>query len=193
MTRNLRKFAQIGFTLVELLIVVVILAILAVIVILQFSSSANDAREAALDVNLRTLRTAIDLYKGQHGVFPGAVTALSAACAPGTTGTGTAAGGAGTTASQALIDQLALYSNAAGGTCNVNTGQAFSLGPYLRGGIPNDPITSTGALAGAIITTADGSPIAATGAGGWSYDSLSGQIIMNSAALDSNLSAYSTH
>jgi prepilin-type N-terminal cleavage/methylation domain-containing protein len=191
---TLRKFAQTGFTLMELLIVVVILAILAAIVMPQFSSSGIDAREAALDTNLGVLRTAIQLYRGQHGVYPGAVTAVSAACAPGTTGTGIAAGGAGTTASQAFIDQLVLFSNAAGGTCDVNTGLAFNLGPYLRGGIPNDPITGLGSAVANITTTAAGTALAAGGtAGGWLYDTVSGQIVMNSNALDSRNNAYWTH
>ena len=78
-TSKTLKFAQRGFTLVELLIVVIILAILAAIVIPQFSSSTTDANEAALDSNLNALRSAIELYKAQHnGVYPGAVAATAA-------------------------------------------------------------------------------------------------------------------
>ena len=184
-----------GFTLVELLIVVIILAILAAIIIPQFANSAVSAREAALDSNLATMRSSIELYRVQHNVYPGAVTAAgSATCAPGTPGTGT--GGAGDTGSQALIDQLSMFSNAAGETCSVNTGALFRFGPYLRRGIPNDPIGGTvGSLNTGIVTTAAATPIGAPAAatGGWAYDTASGQILMNSNAAGINGAAYSTH
>jgi general secretion pathway protein G len=193
MLTSLRKSAHAGFTLVELLIVVIILAILAAIVIPQFANSNVEARESALDANLAAMRAAIELYRAQHNVYPGAVTAASAACAPGTPGTGIATGGAGATASQALIDQMGLLSNQAGGTCNVNTGGIFRFGPYLRRGIPNEPINNLGSANTAIVTTAVGTPIVAGTAGGWAYDTVSGQIIMNSTAVDSRNVAYSTH
>src|SRR5450759_1499239 len=98
MHSTLRKFAQAGFTLVELLIVVIILAILAAIVIPQFSSSTKDAQESALDANLSALRSAIELYKVQHTSYPGAVT--SGGGCSGTTGTALA----GT--AQAWVDHL---------------------------------------------------------------------------------------
>ena len=61
-----------GFTLVELLIVVIILSILAAIVIPQFASSTSDAKYSALDTNLATVRSSIELYYQQHGTYPGA-------------------------------------------------------------------------------------------------------------------------
>ena len=62
-----------GFTLVELLIVVIILAILAAVAIPQFSSSTDEAKLSALDSSLSSLRSAVDLYKQQHGHYPGTV------------------------------------------------------------------------------------------------------------------------
>jgi len=174
---------QRGFTLIELLIVVIILAILAAILIPQVSSSTVDAQEAALDSNLNGLRSAIELYQVQHnGNYPGEAVPAAVACSVGAAGVG-----AINTAS-AVIEQLTMYSNAAGATC---TGPAAltPLGPYVRK-IPADPINN--------LTTLDvktaGTPLApAAATGGWAYDTQTGQIVMNSNALDSDSRAYSAH
>ena len=196
MNSTLRKCAQAGFTLVELLIVVIILAILAAIVIPQFSSSTADAQESALDSNLAALRSAIELYKVQHGVYPGAnvSTVGATACTGGTSG-----GGAVNTA-QAWADQLLLVSDATGHTCNLTIND-YRFGPYIRKGIPPDPITGTGGnLAGAVVAgvavQTTGLPLApAAATGGWIFDTRSGQIVMNSNALDTRNPArpYSAH
>ena len=59
-----------GFTLVELLVVAVILTILASIVVPQFTTSTDDARSAALNATLARMRSAIDLYRSQHAMYP---------------------------------------------------------------------------------------------------------------------------
>lgn len=56
-----------GFTLVEVLLVIVILGILASIVVPQYSSGAQEARQASLRQQLHNIRTAIDLFKIEHG------------------------------------------------------------------------------------------------------------------------------
>ena len=176
-----------GFTLVELLIVVIILAILAAIVIPQFSGATVDAKEAALDSNLAALRSAIELYRVQHNnTYP----AVSASSGLTTCNTGLAAGSGAAGSVQALRDQLSQNSNAAGQTCNgpdANT----PLGPYLRKGIPAEPITGSTA----IVIETGGLPLVPTAAtGGWVYDSKTGQIVMNSNTVDSKkVVAYSTH
>src|SRR5437879_4514211 len=105
---------QAGFTLVELLIVVIIVAILAAIVVPQFTSATRDAQEAALDANLAAMRSAIELFRGQHsgGVYPAGVAASGGTCPTG----GTASTAAIRTA-QAFLHQLPLVHNRIGPAC----------------------------------------------------------------------------
>jgi type II secretion system protein G len=195
MNSTLRKFAQAGFTLVELLIVVIILAILAAIVIPQFSSSTTDAQESALDANLSSLRSSIELYKVQHTAYPGgtASSGVAAIACTGTVGTGAI------NTNQAWVDHLLLASDAAGNTCTLGDPITFKFGPYVRKGIPADPITQKGAVVADIVATSTGAALApAAATGGWAVDTKSGQIVMNSNGHDSKWTAasptlYSTH
>lgn len=186
-TLRVRRRLQQGFTLVELLIVVIILAILAAIVIPQFSGATTDTKEAALDSNLGGVRNAIELYKAQHTTYPGGVATTGGSCAA-TKGTGAV------NSAQAFIDHLLMYSDASGNTCSVGDTTTFKYGPYIRKAVPADPITGKGAVAGDIVVTSTGTPIApAAATGGWAYDTKSGQIVMNSNGTDSKGAAYSTH
>jgi len=184
MQRSHSARRQAGFTLVELLIVAIILAILAAIIIPQFASTTVDAQESALRANVSGLRSAIDLYRQQHGSYPGVNAASGGACT-GTAGTGVA----GT--QLALQDQLTRYSNTAGQTCSVaDVGYAF--GPYLREDIlPDNPISGSGVFA--IVNTGN-LEMAADGANlGWKYDTTAGKLIVNDTNLDSQGIAYSTY
>jgi general secretion pathway protein G len=187
MYSTLRKFTQAGFTLVELLIVVVILAILAAIVIPQFSSSTTDAREAALDSNLGTLRSAIELFHAQHGFYPAARDAAKGSTCATSGGASTSTVGL----SQALIDHLTLFSDKDGATCDA-TSPALRFGPYIRRSFPVNTVTSIGADKTEIALQTTGAPIVgviagtpAATAGGWAYDNKSGQLVANSITPDS--------
>ncbi len=189
---------QSGFTLVELLIVAIILAILAAIVVPQFASSTDSARDSALRSNLSGIRSAIDLYNQQHAnTFPGAVTAVPAACAGGTAGTGAADDPA------AFENQLKYYTNANGQACSIADTPAggpvdFPFGPYISGDIPDNPVTqdstiavvTTGNLAMIGVGTSAASP---STAGGWRYDTTSGKFIVDDTALDGNGIAYDAY
>jgi len=120
----------------------------------------------------------------QHsGKYPGVVAATGATCTVGTAGTGAI------NTQQAIIDQLTKYSSITGTTCS-GADPTTLLGPYVRKGIPADPITNIATIA---VATA-GIPLApAAATGGWSYDVVTGQIVMNSNALDSKGKAYSAH
>jgi len=179
--RPSRRRAARGFTLIELLIVVIILAILAAIVVPQFSNSTLDAKESTLGANLSAMRSAMELYKIQHnGAYPGAnASGAGTGCAAGTKGTGTAA------SAQAFIDQLTAASDEAGNTCTV-ADTTYKYGPYVRKGIPNEPINNLGSAAGDIAVQSTGAPILPTvTTGGWIIDTKSGEIVMNSTANDS--------
>lgn len=65
------KCRKTGFTLVEILIVVVILGILAAIVVPQFTSASNEAIKGALQSQLQTINTQIELFRvREQGDFP---------------------------------------------------------------------------------------------------------------------------
>lgn len=175
-----------GFTLVELLIVAIILAILAAIIVPQFASTTTDATESALRANVTGMRSAIDLYRQQHGEYPGVVTAVPAA--PLVCG-GTA--GAGTGGDQATLQsQLTLYSNRNGMSCSA-AGTDFPFGPYIQeDALPVNPITDDGTVD--IVTDGDLVMTPATGAG-WQYDTITGKFIVDDDTLDSQGVAYSTY
>jgi len=174
MTNFLRLRAARGFTLIELLIVVIIIAILAAIAIPQFSSSSSDAQESALDANLATVRSSIELYRVQHAnIYPGVNTSIgTSACTGGAVGTGAAA------SSAAVSDQLTAYSNSTGGTCTVRVGD-YQFGPYVRA-IPAEPISNSNT----ILASAAVLPVTAAGPGGWAYSTLTGQFGANNTAKD---------
>ena len=85
-----RTQGELGFTLIELIIVVVILGILAALAIPQFTTSTQDANESTLKADLAILRNSVNLYYHEHNqTWPGAVqtdgsgTATAAADNPG--------------------------------------------------------------------------------------------------------------
>jgi len=173
MTTTVRHYAAKGFTLIELLIVVIIIAILAAIAIPQFSNTSNDAQEAALDANLATVRSAIELYRVQHNNrYPSvAVSSGSETCTGGTAGTGAV------NTELAFREQLTNFSNQAGQTCSV-AAPGFIYGPYLRA-LPNEPISSSNAIA--IVTAANAAePSAVTP--GWRFNNVTGKFQANSNA-----------
>lgn len=155
-----------GFALVELLIVVITLAILAAIVLPQFVASTDDARIAALDSNLRSLRSAIALYNEQHGEYPGA------------NGDGT--NPANTEA--AFVAQLTTFTDS-DGDASATRDATHIYAPYLtRPSLPPDPVLSVATVE---VVNAGSLPLVATGtSGGWKFDTVTGQIVMNHTSYD---------
>ena len=163
---------------VELLVVIIIIGILAAVAIPQFGDASSDAKIAALDQNLASVRSAIELYYAQHnGEYPGLIKmhAVKAAWAPQ----------AHPDAATAFVQQLTMYSTSGGYTC-AEKNVLYPYGPYLRSDIPANPLpaaTAAGA-ASAVNVTADTTPLSADNSPttGWKASSATGQFIANNSA-----------
>ena len=144
-----------AFTLVEILIVVIILGILAAIVIPQFTEASNDARESALQSDLQTMRSQLELYKVQHlENYPQQIVGSD---------------------STKVIAQLTSRTNAAGVVGTDAT--AFPFGPYLQQ-FPSNSFVSDAAKAG-IITFGTADPAPGDAASGWSINTSTGKCSAN--------------
>ena len=62
-----RPARNMGFSLIEILIVVVLIGMLAMIVVPEMLHSSEEARNSTLAGNIRAVRAQIEVYKMQHG------------------------------------------------------------------------------------------------------------------------------
>ncbi len=139
-----------GFSLVELMIVVAVLGILAAIVVPQFQSYTTQAKEASAKSDLRTLRSAIELYTVQHNGVPPGYPNGDVTAAP---------------VEQIFIWQLTMASNKSGQTANPGTA-GFGLGPYVKA-FPKNPFNNLGLVK--MVGNSEGFPASATGDFGYIY------------------------
>ncbi len=64
------KTSQLGFTIVELLVVIVVIAILAAISFVAYSGISRRATEAVLQADLSNASKQIKLYQAEYGLYP---------------------------------------------------------------------------------------------------------------------------
>jgi general secretion pathway protein G len=144
-----------GFTLVEILIVVIILGILAAIVIPQFTEASNDARISALQSDLQTCRSQLELYKVQHlENYPQAIVGSD---------------------STKVIAQLTSKTNSAGVVGTDPT--LFPYGPYLQQ-FPSNSFVSDTTKSG-ILTFGTADPAPGDGTSGWYINTSTGKFSAN--------------
>jgi prepilin-type N-terminal cleavage/methylation domain-containing protein len=160
-----------AFTLVELVVAIVILGLLAAMAIPRLSRGAVDGDEAELRSSLSVLRTAIELYYHDHGVYPGREPAGSAAAEPGT--------------AAAFVRQLTRYTDAAG-RVSATPGGSFCYGPYLRQGVPPCPVAPRSPSGGVWLVSGSAIPAYSEAAGnaGWVYNCDTGYVAANSPGVD---------
>lgn len=136
-------------TVMNAMILAIIVAILGATAIPVIEMTSRQAKTSALLQNLATLRSQIELYKLDHYNCPPVLY-------------------------EGGLPQLIRATNAVG---NVGVaGSEYPYGPYLRTGIPVNPITDR-----SIITPTDTfPPTAPSGNGGWLYHQRTGQITADS-------------
>lgn len=132
-------------TLIDALILGLLMTILFAAGKPLFDAAQEEARIAALRQDLHTMRSQIELYKAEHDGQP-------------------------PTVHDGTFPQLIRPTNAQG--VPGEAGSRFPFGPYLRGGVPVNPMTGRSVVA----TTPSFPPDGPTGGGGWIYHPPTGQI-----------------
>ncbi len=59
-----------GFTLIELLVVITIIGVLAGIVVVAFEGRTDEAKVAAVDADFASLKSAMNMFRIDHGRWP---------------------------------------------------------------------------------------------------------------------------
>ncbi len=70
MGKNTRRVSQLGFTLIEIMVVVAIIAILGATVVPLIMDRPNEARVVRANGDIATLGAALDLYKLDNFTYP---------------------------------------------------------------------------------------------------------------------------
>jgi general secretion pathway protein G len=150
------KVHRSAFTLIEVLIVVIIMALLAATIIPQFSSSTTDAKKSALNFNLHTMRSQIDVYKVHHN---------------------------GTAPKQSTFADQMTKKTDIDGTVNAATGK---YGPYFQGVVPQNPYNNSNAIFKYTASPTGTPPTGSgdSGASGWQYDEADGSFYPNHTGYD---------
>lgn len=132
----------------DVLVVFTIMVLLAAIVVPRLDTGERGGSTAAVSLRLMQLRTAIDTYWTQHDGFPGPD-------------------------ADAVRTQLTRRTDRAG---RPGDGTEHALGPYLRHGIPDNPLTGDDSVA--VVPSMPNQP---DGASAWLYCPASGEVRCNVA------------
>jgi len=81
------KYANRGFTLIELMVVIIILGILAMYVAPKIMSRPGEARQVKARLDIQNLENALKLYKLDNGIYPTTEQGLQALVEQPETGT----------------------------------------------------------------------------------------------------------
>jgi general secretion pathway protein G len=173
---NLARYWQgtLGFSLIEILVVVVILGVLGAIVLPKFSDASNVTRENTLKDDLRFVRTQIIVFKAQHGNT-----------APGYPG-------GMTTATPTQRDFLLQTTGFTDEFCNIvdqSTLPPMRLGPYFKK-MPVNPLNGLGTILIVPNSTAMPPPGLPNNSTGWIYKPQTLELIPNTPGNDSEGTPY---
>ena len=80
------RYAEFGFTLIEIMVVIIILGILASYVAVRLTGQTEEARRTQAIVQIEGIETALELYKLDNGTYPSTEQGLQALVEPPTTG-----------------------------------------------------------------------------------------------------------
>jgi prepilin-type N-terminal cleavage/methylation domain-containing protein len=140
-----------GFTLIEILIVVVIMVVLAAAVIPKFASTTEDSKRAALEYNMKVMRSQIQTYEAHHfGELP--------------------------TIENNALPQLTSTTNAFGEIGP--RGPDYPLGPYINEALPVNPFDQSNKVTA--VAVRGQKPTKPVGnLGGWQYDDSNGAVWPN--------------
>lgn len=143
--------SKLGFTVIEILIVLVLLGIVGVTFVPQIISANDDARRTAVQADLGMLRRQIKNYYAQHKQFPAH----------------------STNSPELFLSQLTQKTNHAG-----DVSETGRFGPYLIGDVPVNAYTQNN---GVLIVPGELKPHQYAGHGdhGWVYSSTTGEFRAN--------------
>ncbi len=78
MMRHVKQGSAAGYTLIELLIVITIIGVLLGIAVVNFAGAPDQARKTAAEQEIRTMETALDMYRMHNAKYPSTEQGLKA-------------------------------------------------------------------------------------------------------------------
>ncbi len=162
-----------GLSIIEVILVVLLLGLVAALTVPRFSRAGSADIEPDVRMPLSVLRNAIEMYYFDHGAYPGQNP-------DGMHPAGSAA---------AFRSQLTKFTDEAGRVAD-RKDDRHRFGPYLRAGIPPCLVPPRRGQTGVVMVTIRPGFLPEANGAGWVYNYQTGDIVMNSDALDAENLAY---